>query len=131
MATALTIIRRALRLVRVIDAGEVPTAGDSADALETLNALLAEWHEAEIGLPDYSFATINATTTLDAADREAVAHQLAIRIAPEYGHVPSPVVAKNASDSWARMALRYFQPGTADLSELPGESSAFNFATGE
>ena len=53
MATAYTIIRRALKIAKVIDAAEAVPALEGQDTLAALNAMLAEWHEAQIGLPDY------------------------------------------------------------------------------
>jgi hypothetical protein len=129
--TAGDIIKRALRLARVIDAHTVMDANDAADALETLNAMLAEWHEAEIGLPDYSFTGLKDELASDAADREAIAYQLAARLAPEYGVELSTVVAAVAEGTMSRVRLRYFQPGCVDFSQLPGRCHAFNIETGE
>ena len=50
MATAQNIINRAFRLARIIAAGENPSAGDAADALEALNAMLADWSGSEARL---------------------------------------------------------------------------------
>lgn len=129
--TAIQIIGRALRLIGVIDANEAIEANIAQDALETLNGMLAEWHEAQIGLPDYSLATVTDTLATDAADREAIAYQLAIRVAPEYGRSLSPEAAVIAESSMARLRLRYFQPGTSDLSELPSRVTTFNIETGD
>src|SRR5690349_2566630 len=129
--TALSIIKRALRLAKVIDAYTAPDANDAADALDTLNAMLAEWHEAEIGLPDYSFANLTDELASDAADREAIAYQLAARLAPEYGVELSPMVAAVAEGTMNRVRLRYFQPGCVDFSQLPGRCHYFNFEMGE
>lgn len=119
MATAYQVVRRALKLATIIDAQEAIGAEDGEDALEALNGLLAEWHEAEIGLPDYSVATLQDDLSSDAADRDALAYALAERIAPEYGKQLSPLVMKSGAESMARLRLRYFQPGTVDFSELP------------
>lgn len=129
--TAGDIIKRALRLARVIDAHTALEASDAADALATLNAMLAEWHEAEIGLPDYSFASLTDELASDAADREAIAYQLAARLAPEYGVDLSGMVAQVAEGTMARVRLRYFQPGCVDFSQLPGHCRSFNIETGE
>lgn len=130
MATALNIVRRALRVAHAIDADEPPEAEASADALEILNAMLADWHEAEIGLPEYALATVNTTTVLDAADREAVALQLALRIAGEYGTQVSPLDMESAERTFSRLRLRYFQPGVM-TSDLPSPHVGFNIETGE
>lgn len=128
--TAGSIIKRALRLARVIDAHTAMDANDAADALETLNAMLAEWHEAEIGLPDYSFATLETELASDAADREAIAYQLAVRLAPEYGAELSGATVAAAAGTMARLRLRYFQPGCVDFSQLPSRLHYFNIEIG-
>jgi len=127
MATAQKIINRALRIANVLDASAATPAQDSIDALETLNALLAEMHAAEIGLPDYEFATLGTEVASDAADREALAYQLAVRLAPEYGVQLSALVAAAAGESMSRLRLRYFQPGKTNFSELPSAQQGSTF----
>ena len=129
MATAQDIINRALRLCKVIDAYSAPTAEDSADALDTLNAMLAEWHEADIGLPDYELAGLTAELATDAADREAIAYQLALRIAPEYGEDLTPAVYASAHEAMSRLRLRYFQPMPAEAA-LPRTRHVFDIDLG-
>lgn len=109
MATASQIIRRALRILTVIDSHEALDANDAQDALETLNAMLAEWHEAGIGLPDYSLASITDTLASDAADREAIAYELALRLAPEYGRSVAPEIAAVGRSAMFRLRSRYLQ----------------------
>lgn len=112
------VIRRALRIAGVIASGEVPQAEDTVDALETLNALLAEWHVAGIGIPDYSVASEFTTMSTDMADREAMAYALAFRMAPEYGFEPTQSQVAAGAEAFARLRLRYFQPGSV-RAELP------------
>ena len=128
--TAAKIIRRALLLIDVADAAEALEAGEFADSLDVLNAMLAEWHEAGIGLQDYAITSLTDSLATDLADVEAIAYQLALRLAPEYGAVPSPAVVDMAHSLFARMRLRYFQPGVADFSELPCTRSTFNITVG-
>jgi hypothetical protein len=130
MATANDIVRRALRACGVLDAHAETPAREGTDALGVLNALLAEWYEAEVGLPEYTLAALTTTTVLDAADREAVALQLAKRIAGEYGYAISPQDEANAISAWSRLALRYFQP-TPAITDLPSPAYRFNVETGE
>ena|SRR4249919_3139199 len=130
MATASQIIRRALRLIGALNPTQALKAIDAQDGLETLNAMLAEWHEAQIGLPDYSLSSITDTLASDVADREAIAYQLAVRVAPEYGLDIPPAVGVMAEQTMGRLRLRYFQPGTSDFSELPAVCHAFNIERG-
>ena len=128
--TANDIIRRALRLASVIASGETPDAADTADALDTLNALLAEWRGSGIHVPDYSVGSGGETVTLDLADRDAVAYQLALRISPEYGQEVSPEFRAVMDEAFNRLRLRYFQPGDGDFSELPGCRASFDIEAG-
>lgn len=123
--TASQIIRRALRILTVIDSQEALDANDAQDALETLNAILAEFHEAEIGIPDYSLATITTELASDAADREALAYELALRLAPEYGRSLSVEAAAAGQGAMSRLRLRYFQPDQVDPA-LPSTRTAYD-----
>ena len=107
MAKANDIVSRALRLLGVIASGETIEASTGADALSVLNALLAEMHEAGIGLPDYNLSGLTDTLASDAADVEALAYQLAIRIAPEYGLSLTPEAVAAARQSMFRLRSRY------------------------
>jgi hypothetical protein len=129
MATALDIIKRALRIAKVIEAAETPEAEDSQDALETLNALLAEMYEAGIGLPDYSLASLTTELASDAADREAMAYQLAYRLVGEYGTQMAPTDAELVVSTMGRLRLRYFQPGRVDAA-LPSTRTAYDIDNG-
>lgn len=128
--TAGDIIKRALRICRRADSNAALDENDAADALETLNAMLAEWHEAEIGLPDYSFTSLTDELASDAADREAIVYELAARVAPEYGVALSREAAGAAIASMGRLRLRYFQPGRSDFSELPRKWHHYNIELG-
>lgn len=118
MATAIQIIRRALRLARVLDVGEAVEASDAQDALAALNTMLAEWYEDGVGLPQFVAETLDGDLTMSTADVEAVAHQLAVRLAPEYGAELSPLTLANAASTMNLLRLRYHQPGSA-IVELP------------
>jgi hypothetical protein len=119
MATALILVRRALRLATIIASGETPDASTIQDTLSVLNSMLAEWKDAGIGVPDYSIANEATTLSMGDGDVEAVAYQLAARIMPEYGMEISPSVAAGAAESMNRLRLKYFQPGRTNLGELP------------
>ena len=64
MSTAQDIIDRALRLCGVIASGESPTATESADALEALNAMIDSWRNEKLMV----YALTDSTLTLVAAD---------------------------------------------------------------
>ena len=126
------IILRALRIISTH--GPLPDTVDFAGSLGTLNALLAEWHVAGIGLPDYSVTGLADTLASDVADRDAVAYQLAIRLAPEYGTELSGLTLRSAEEAMNRLRLRYFVQGTVDFSELPSPNcygGRFDFESGQ
>lgn len=131
MATAQTIVNRALRLCKVIDANGVAEASEAEDALATLNEMLAEWHVAEIGLPDYTMALLTTEFAGDAADMAAIAYALAVRVAPEYGAPLAEETLALSEITMGRLRLRYFQPGTSSSPDLPGAQSTFNITTGD
>ncbi len=64
MATAQTIIDRALRLIGAIASGESPTTAESNDGLTALNAMVASWQTEKLNV--YSF--VDTAFTLVATD---------------------------------------------------------------
>lgn len=117
--TALELIRRSLKLLGVVDANEAPEAEDAQDALDLLNAMFAEWRGAGLMITDFEVSTPATELTISIADKEAVAHQLAKRMAPEYGVSLSAEFVSSADESWRRLEHRYFQPGRTSFRELP------------
>lgn len=123
------IIKRSLRLLGAIDANEPLEARSAEDALAVLNVLLAEWEAADIGQPYTSFASLQTTVT-EVADADALAYQLALRIAPEYGIDVAPRIIEAASEAMSRLRLRYFEVGEVDFTELPSTVEYYNIYTG-
>lgn len=64
MATAQTIIDRALRLIGAIASGESPTTAEGTDALAALNALIDSWRNDRL----MAYALSESTLTLTATD---------------------------------------------------------------
>lgn len=63
MATAQTIIDRALRLLGVIASGESPTAAEGADGLTALNAMIDSWRNDRLMV----YSVVNQALTLTGA----------------------------------------------------------------
>lgn len=86
--TARTYIEFALR--KIVGNGETPSADELSDALERLNAILAEWRAggADIGAP----YPVTADTVIYCPDYAASAlrHNLLVECAALYGEVPAP-----------------------------------------
>ena len=64
MATAQTIIDRALRLISAIASGESPTAAESSDGLVALNAMISSWQTEKLNV----YAFVDTAFTLANAD---------------------------------------------------------------
>lgn len=66
MATVQTKVNRILRLMGVLAVGETPSADDSANVLETINAMLDSWRNDKLlvyALKDINVTLINGTAT--------------------------------------------------------------------
>ena len=61
MATAQTVINRALRLIGALDPEESPTANETANGLEALNALIDSWRNDRLLV--WSITTVTKTLT--------------------------------------------------------------------
>lgn len=66
MATVLDVVKSALRLIRVIDADETPSASDSSTALFALNSLLGRWS----AQPNTIYQTTTISKVLTPGDGE-------------------------------------------------------------
>lgn len=66
MATVLDVVKSALRLIRVIDADETPSASDSSTALYALNSLLGRWS----AQPNTIYQTTTISKVLTPGDGE-------------------------------------------------------------
>lgn len=91
-------IKRSLRLIRAIDANEAPEAADMETAIEALNAMLRRWEANGLALGWVPVSNPSDDLPVPDEAHEAVVYQLALRIAPEYGKMPSPLVVDGASE---------------------------------
>ena len=87
MATALDVIRRSMRLIGALAEGEVPTAEQAADGITALQAMLGDWETRGVRLGSVVDATLATFTTIPVPGTHlnALAFNLAVTIAPEYG----------------------------------------------
>lgn len=137
MATALDLIKSSLRLIRVIDAAETPSAADADTALFTLNALLGQWsaqpntiyQSAEISLVltpgdgEYTVGTTGDITTAITKIEEAYIRDLSGTDIPliiysesEYQSIP------NKDDAGTPIAINYERQDKVRLWPVPNQA---------
>lgn len=110
MATALDVIRRAMRLIGALQEGEVPNADQAGDGLTALQAMLGEWEARGVGLGALVDAQMVAADTLHVpvTHLNALALNLAVLLAPEYGASASlQAIAPQAERSFRALQAQY------------------------
>lgn len=128
--TALKLIKRALRLLQVIDPEENPTSTQAENAVEALNAMIARWQRDGIGVSWSAVANSAEVVTLQAEAEDAVVYGLAVNLAPEYGVLPSAVVASRAREHYRDILRDSSGVAHADLASLPETSGYFDIQNG-
>jgi hypothetical protein len=113
------VINQALRIMGVIASGETASGDDSTTGLEYLRDLFAEWRGSGVMIPDYTVSALSTTLSIDNADKQAVAYQLALRMSDEYGWEPSPKTMANINESFNRLQMRYFVITPSVYDDLP------------
>lgn len=132
MTTATQTISRSLRLLGVLDPVTPASAEDIATALPVLNALVTRWEANGLALGWANVSSASATLPIPPEADEAVAYNLACRLAPEYGVSVVPEVMTYARDELA--CLRRDRLVSAPLtvrSDLPSSHSWWNITTDE
>lgn len=126
MATGQEIIDRALLLIGAKVKGQASAADDVADALIALNTMLRRWEAKGIGMgwTELSGASLNISIPTEA--EEAVAYNLAIRLAPEYGRSVSQEVATIADDGY-RALLNDAIPTPRSDTGLPRSDTNYGY----
>ena len=108
MATALDVIKRSLRMIGELAAetGEAPSAAAAEQALAALNGMLAGWENkgVRLGLDTLALAT---TLPVPASHDDAIAYNLAVNLAAEWGQDVSPAVAGRAAEEFAALQAAY------------------------
>lgn len=113
MATALDVIRRAMRLIGALAEGEVPTAEQASDALASFQAMLGDWEARGVRLGavvDTTFGTAD-TIPVPPTHLQALAFNLAVVIAPEYGKADAlQAVLPQAERAFDALVAQYCRP---------------------
>lgn len=97
MATVAKVVGRALRLIQVIDARQPVRASDMETAIEALNAMIRRWEADGISLGWMPNDNPSEEVLVPDEAVQAVAANLAVVLAPEYGVSVSAVVAQMAA----------------------------------
>jgi len=97
MATVAKVVGRALRLIQVVDARQPVRASDMETAIEALNAMIRRWEADGISLGWMPNDNPSEEVLVPDEAVQAVAANLAVVLAPEYGVSVSAVVAQMAA----------------------------------
>lgn len=98
MTTTATLVARSLRLIQVIDAVQPVKPQDMTTGIQALNAMVRRWEANGLSLGWQPVASPSDPLPLPDEAEEAVAYNLAVRLAPEYGVEVSAVVAVGAGE---------------------------------
>lgn len=120
--TAANMIKRAMRLVGIIRAGEDLTAGDENNALATLNEMLHSWEREGIEY-DHTTLTIAQAVAVDETQMEAVRFNLAARLATEYGKPADQWVIGRAAQLYEHLR-RPVRADPTDTDTVTGNTAA-------
>lgn len=105
MALALQSIKRAYRLLTVIDPDEDLTATQSAIGVEVLNDMLNQWQADGLAIGFTPLVSITDTLTVPADTLEAIAQNLACKLAPEFGVAIPDWLGKDAQRNYVSVQL--------------------------
>lgn len=132
MTTGTQIIERSARLIGVKASGQSLAADKTAAFLEALNAMLVRWEADGLGMGFSPLTAATSTISIPVENEEAVAYNLAVLMAPEYGREPSSYVARKADEGLRALERDVIKPVAVAL-DLPcaeGGSGAFDINTG-
>lgn len=104
MTTAAHVVSRALRLIQVIDQHQDVGAREMETAIVALNAMLRRWEADGISLGWVPVNNPVDVLSLPEEAEEAVAYNLAVKLASEYGVAASATVMEEANDGHHKIA---------------------------
>lgn len=130
MATGTDIIERAARLIGVKASGQPLSAEDTAAFLVGLNAMLIRWEADGLSMGFSALSAATSTIPIPVENEEAVAFNLAVKMAPEFGKVSPPDVAALAREGLAALERDVIKPVPVCF-DLPQSESlaAYNINT--
>ena len=92
MAKVEAIVGRALRLIGVVDPRQPVQAIDMQTGMTALNAMVRRWEANGLSLGWSDVSAPDEDMPCPPEAEEAIAYNLAAKLAPEYGEQPSPMV---------------------------------------
>jgi hypothetical protein len=103
------IVSAAMRRLGLTQAGEAPTGDEYGIGIEALNDLVSGWRIRGL---EMSYTSVESSAGGDVSpfedeDLDAVKALLAMRLAEEYGKMPSPMLAAAASTYWNALFGKY------------------------
>lgn len=112
MATVKKVVKKALRLLAVTESGEVPSSEEMDDAVDSLNSMLHSWQLKSIPL-NHIDVGIADTLPYPEDHTDAITHNLAIYMAPEYGVSATVEVIAVAESGFDALQNFYCDPEAA------------------
>ena len=119
MAKYADAVKRSLRLIQVINPTQQVSASDMQTGIEVLNSMLTRWEADGVTLGWAPSIVPDGELSVPDEAIEAVVYNLALRLCPEYGVEPMPVVVAGA------------QVGMAALErDIRAQSPIINYSSG-
>jgi hypothetical protein len=117
VATYRDIVNQALRELGVLHSGEVANADEGANGLTALNQMLNSWLYDGIDLEHITATGLTDVLPYPDDHHSAFAYNLAMRLAPQFGVAPTPVLIAMAAQGFRYMQNRYLKirPLSADI----------------
>ena len=109
MITVKDVVKRALRLLSITQAGESPSAPEFTDTLSALNSMLFGWQLDAIRLEHVELYS-DDVLPYEESHEEPIIYNLATRIAPEFGVAVSREVGVVAARGFANLQNYYDDP---------------------
>jgi hypothetical protein len=133
MALVSTVVNRALRLLKAIDAASATPALDHQTAVVALNAMVARWEANGLAMGWAPVSAPDGTLPAPEEAEEALAYNLAVALGPEY---PEPSswgeIKERARISLAELRRdRLTEMPLRQCSDLPPSRGAWNITTDE
>ena len=120
MSTAAQFIKTALQLILVQGSEADLEAAEFASGVEYLNDMMAEWDGAGVSLGFTIIKSLGDEVTVPAFANMAIKQGLAVRLGPEFGGLVSPLLDRNAANSYKMMLNAAIEIGeTSFQSTLP------------